>query len=83
MGDTVLVVLLTDGRANAVASARPLRAMNVDALLIDTSPQPYPQAARLAAEMGAICRLLPSAGATEMSAVVNRAARAGSGLRSA
>ena len=41
-GDTVLVVLLTNGRANAVASARTLRAMNVDALLIDTSPQPYP-----------------------------------------
>ena len=89
-GDTVLAVLLTDGRANvardgaggrpqaeadALTSARALSALDVDALLIDTSPQPHPQAVRLAAEMGALYRPLPHAGAFEMSAIVNRVAR--------
>jgi magnesium chelatase subunit D len=90
-GDTVLVVLLTDGRANvardgsggrpqaeadALASARALRALAVDALLIDTSPKPHPLASALADAMGARYSPLPSAGAREMSAIVNRAARA-------
>jgi len=97
-GDTVLVVLLTDGRANvardgsggrpqadadAMESARSLRVLAVDVLLIDTSPKPYPQAAALADAMGALYRPLPSAGASAMSAIVNRAARGQSGLRAA
>ncbi len=89
-GDTALAVLLTDGRGNvardgsggrqkaefdALASARALRALDVNVLLIDTSPQPYPQAARLAETMGALYRPLPYAGANEMSKIVNQAAR--------
>ncbi len=89
-GDTPLVVLLTDGRANvaldgsggrpraeadALAAARRLRAGGAAVLLIDTSPQPGPQAARLAAEMRATYLPLPHAGAQALSQVV----RAGAG----
>jgi magnesium chelatase subunit D len=88
-GDTALAVLLTDGRANvardgsggrpqaeadALVSARALRALQADVLLIDTSPQPYPQAARFAEAMGAVYRPLPYAGANEMSALIKRSA---------
>ena len=86
-GDTALTVLLTDGRANvardgsggraqadadALVSARTLRALQADVLLIDTSPRPYPQAALLAREMGAVYRPLPHAGAAEMSTLIRQ-----------
>jgi magnesium chelatase subunit D len=89
-GDTPLVVLLTDGRANvaldgsggrpkaeadASAAARRLRAGGAAVLLIDTSPQPHPQAARLAADLQATYLPLPYAGAQALSKVV----RAGAG----
>ncbi len=88
-GDTALTVLLTDGRANvardgsggrpqaeadALVSARALRALQADVLMIDTSPRPYPQAALLAHEMGATYRPLPYAGAAEMSSLIRQAA---------
>ncbi len=89
-GETVFAVVLTDGRANvardgtggrpkaeadASSAARAFRTIGVDALLIDTSPTPHAQAARLAAEMGAAYRPLPQADARAMSRVVNAAAR--------
>lgn len=70
-GRSPLVVMMTDGRANvgrpgghglspqeeALRSARQLRAQQVRALFLDTSPRPRPQARALALEMGA--RYLP------------------------
>ena len=91
-GDTPLVVLLTDGRANvgldgqggraqaeadAVAAARRLRGAGCTVLLIDTAPQPTPQAARLADAMAARYLPLPHAGAQAMSQAVRQAVRAG------
>lgn len=94
-GDTPLVVLLTDGRANvgldghggrakaeadATTAARRLRAAGCAVLLIDTAPQPGPQAARLADALAARYLALPHAGAQAMSAVVQQAVRrAGAG----
>jgi magnesium chelatase subunit D len=89
-GDTPLVVLLTDGRANvaldgqggrgqaeadALAAAARLRLGGPAVLLIDTSPRPQPQAARLAQAMQARYLLLPQAGAATMSAAVQAASR--------
>jgi magnesium chelatase subunit D len=86
-GDTPLLVVLTDGRANvsrdgsggraaaeadALAAARAVRLAGFAALLIDTSPRPEPQAGRIAAEMGARYLPLPHADAQ----AVSRAARA-------
>jgi magnesium chelatase subunit D len=71
-GQTPVVVLMTDGKANigregregraaaaadALAGARAIRAAGVRALFLDTSPRPQPPARLLAAEMGA--RYLP------------------------
>jgi len=85
-GETPILVLLTDGRANiardgspgreragadALAAARTVRAAGLTALLLDTSPQPQPVAERLAAEMGAAYLPLPHAGA----GTVNQAIR--------
>ena len=85
-GETPILVLLTDGRANiardgspgreragadALAAARTVRAAGLTALLVDTSPQPQPVAERLAAEMGAAYLPLPHAGA----GTVNQAIR--------
>ncbi|WP_428417713.1 magnesium chelatase subunit D [Methylibium sp.] len=87
-GETPVVVLLTDGRANiardgepgrtragedALAAARQLQAAGVTALLLDTSPQPQPTARQLAAQMGAAYLPLPHAGAAELSQVVRLA----------
>lgn len=87
-GDTPLVVLLTDGRANvaldgtggraraeedALAAAVRMRLSGVAVLLIDTSPRPQPQAARLAQAMQARYLPLPHAGAAAMSAAVQAA----------
>jgi magnesium chelatase subunit D len=71
-GRTPLLVLMTDGRANvatdgtanagtanadALSSARAVRAAGVRVLFLDTSPRPRAQARSLATEMGA--RYLP------------------------
>ncbi len=71
-GQTPVLVIMTDGRANitkdgkqgnaaatadALASARAVRGAGVRALFLDTAPRPRPQAHTLAAEMGA--RYLP------------------------
>jgi magnesium chelatase subunit D len=90
-GETPVLVLLTDGRANiardgkpgrvqaqedAMASARALQLAGYSALLLDTSPQPQPTARALAEAMGATYVPLPYAGAQGMSqAVLNTAAR--------
>lgn len=84
-GETPVVVLMTDGRANiardgtpgraraedeALAAARLARAAGLTAILIDTSPRPQPQAQRLATEMNARYLPLPYADATALSAAV-------------
>ncbi len=84
-GATPIVVLLTDGRANiardgepgrvraeedAMAMAKQVRAARLTALVVDTSPQPAPQAQKLAREMDAMYRALPYAGAAALSAAV-------------
>jgi magnesium chelatase subunit D len=84
-GAVPIVVLLTDGRANvaldggsgrsraeadALQVARQLRAARLTMLLVDTSSQASPVAQRLAQEMAAPYRVLPFAGAAELSAAV-------------
>lgn len=84
-GGTPLVVLLTDGRANvsrdgnpgreaarrdALASARALAQRRVATLVIDTSPQPGPAAAELAAALLGRCVVLPLADAAQLSRAV-------------
>jgi magnesium chelatase subunit D len=88
-GQTPIVIMLTDGRANiardgkpdraraeedALAAARLLRAARITALLVDTSPRPQAQAQRLAAEMGARYLPLPFADAATLSRAVKSAA---------
>ncbi|MGA2128231.1 MAG: VWA domain-containing protein, partial [Xanthobacteraceae bacterium] len=90
-GQTPIVVLLTDGRANiardgepgraraeadALAATRTLRAAAITTLLIDTSPRPQAAAERLAAGMGARYLPLPYADAAAMSALIRTAADA-------
>lgn len=73
-----LIVLLTDGRGNiardgeagraraqadALAAADMVRAAGLSAVVIDASPQPRPEAADLAARMGATYAPLPAADA--------------------
>lgn len=84
-GLTPTLIFLTDGRANiardgspgrdlaqldAYGAARALRALQVAALLIDTSPKPQLQAERLASEMAALYLPLPYADATRLSKAV-------------
>jgi magnesium chelatase subunit D len=88
-GQTPIVVLLTDGRANvardgspgreqaeadAVASARIMRAAGLTSLVVDTSSHPHASAQRLAAEMGARYLPLPYADARKLSSEVQAAA---------
>ncbi len=88
-GDTPVLVLLTDGRANiardgsparpraeeeALAAATRVRVSGVSALLIDTAPRAQAQAGRLAAQMGARYLPLPHADAAALSEAVRRAA---------
>lgn len=88
-GDTVVVVLLTDGRANmardgksgrehahndALAAARQWRTTGATALVLDTSPQPAAQAQSVAVAMGASYLPLPHADARAMSQAVRLAA---------
>jgi len=75
-GDSVVVVLLTDGRGNldregkpgraqaeadALAAARRARITGMASVLVDTSPQPSPNGRRLALELGALYQPLPHA----------------------
>ncbi|MBK1732792.1 magnesium chelatase subunit D [Thiococcus pfennigii] len=87
-GGTPVLVLLTDGRANiardgtggraraeeeAMVSARLVRAAELTALLVDTSPRPQEKAAQLAGEMGATYLPLPYADASVVSRAVQAA----------
>lgn len=87
-GDTPVVVMLTDGRANiardgspgreratqdALAAAAALRTCGASTLLLDTSPQPQAGAQALAQCMGAAYLPLPHADARAMSGAVRLA----------
>ena len=84
-GETPVMVLLTDGRANiardgspgraranqdALAAAQQIRSAGLTALLLDTSPQAQPTAQALAQAMGAAYLPLPYAGAQVLSQAV-------------
>lgn len=84
-GQTPVVVLLTDGRANiardgtpgrtraeadALAAAQAFRAAGISAVLVDTSPRPNPAARTLAAAMGARNLPLPLADAARLAGAV-------------
>jgi magnesium chelatase subunit D len=84
-GQTPIVVLLTDGRANvardgrggreqasadALAAARVIRIAGFPTLFVDASPQPHPSAQRLATEMAARYLALPHADAGTLSRAV-------------
>ena len=84
-GETPIVVVLTDGRANiardgspgreragadALAAARTLRAAGLTTLLLDTSPHPHAAAQQIATEMGGAYLPLPHAGAATVSQAV-------------
>jgi magnesium chelatase subunit D len=88
-GDMPKLVMLTDGRANVALDgvmdrgramadaervARHLRATGLPALVIDISPRPQPEAARIAAAMGARLLALPRADAAALSRAVRAAA---------
>jgi magnesium chelatase subunit D len=88
-GETPVVVVLTDGRANldregrpgraqatedALAAARQFRLSGLSALLIDTSAQPQAAAQALAQQMGARYLPLPHAGAQGLSMMAQAAA---------
>ena len=92
-GQTPVIVLLTDGRANvardgsggrekamadALSSAARLRLCQAAVLLIDTSPQPQSTALQLAHAMTARYLPLPHAGANAMSHAVRSALQEGS-----
>jgi magnesium chelatase subunit D len=87
-GQTPLLVLLTDGRANiardgkpgreramaeALEAARALRAARITALLVDTSPRPQEAGRQLAAAMGGRYIPLPYADAAAISRAVRTA----------
>jgi len=82
-GDSVVTVLLTDGRANigldgrpgrsqaeadALAAARRARLDGMAMVLVDTSPRPTSDGLRLAVEMGALYQPLPHADPRTLSA---------------
>ncbi len=87
-GQSPLVVLLTDGKANvardgsggreraqedAIHSARQLAQAQVPVLLIDTSPKPQQEAANLAQAMRARYLPLPHAGSAQLAQTVRLA----------
>jgi magnesium chelatase subunit D len=95
-GETPIVVLLTDGRANiarggapgraqasedAMAAARQFRLTGLTALLLDTSPQPQATAQLLAQAMGASYLPLPYAGPQLLSQAVRAATVSGTSAR--
>jgi magnesium chelatase subunit D len=88
-GETPIVVLLTDGKANiardgsagrgpaasdALAAATQLRSIGVSVLLVDTSPQPQNSAEQLAVAMGAQYLALPYGGAQSLNQAVRTVA---------
>jgi magnesium chelatase subunit D len=88
-GETPIVVLLTDGKANiardgsagrgpaasdALAAAAQLRSIGVSVLLVDTSPQPQNSAEQLAVAMGAQYLALPYGGAQSLNQAVRAVA---------
>ena len=88
-GETPILVLLTDAKANiardgspgraraasdALAAAGQLRLSGYSALLVDASPQPQPGAQQLAAAMGAQYLALPYAGAQSLNQAVRAVA---------
>jgi len=87
-GQTPLIVMLTDGRANiardgtagrpaaqsdAMSAATAFRAGLMKSLLIDTAPRPDPRAEELAAAMGATYLALPQMDAGHISDAVKSA----------
>lgn len=90
-GESATIVVLSDGRSNvarngepgreaahrdALSAAKWVRAMNVAALFVDTSPRPNTIAKELAAGMNAKYVPLPYVNAQALSDVVKQAARA-------
>ncbi len=90
-GDSVVVVLLTDGRGNldregkpgraqaeadALAAARRARLSGMVSVLVDTSPQPSPAGQRLAAELGALYQPLPYADTRAIGARIGASVKA-------
>jgi magnesium chelatase subunit D len=88
-GDTPVVILLTDGRANisrdgqpgrpqanedALAAARQIAVENLTAVLVDTSPRPQALAEALARAMNAHYLPLPHADAATLSRAVQATA---------
>ena len=88
-GETPIVVLLTDGKANiardgtagrgpaasdALDAASQLRSIGVSVLLVDTAPQPQSSAEQLAAAMGAQYLALPYGGAQSLNEAVRAVA---------
>lgn len=95
-GETPIIVLLTDGRANvardgapgrqranedALAAAQQIRLAGMTALLLDTSPQPQASAQTLATAMGAAYLPLPYAGSQLLSQAVRAATANGAASR--
>ena len=89
-GESPIAIFLTDGRANialdgragrtragadAVAAAHRMRAAGHSAAFVDTSPRPGPNAARLAAEMGARYVALPHVDARNLLGTVHALAQ--------
>lgn len=87
-GDSAVLVVLTDGRANvardgspgreraaedALSAARELQLLGVKSLLLDTAPQPQSAAQALAQGMGAAYLPLPHGDARAMSQAVRLA----------
>ena len=88
-GETPIVVLLTDGKANiardgtagrgpaasdALDAASQLRSIGVSVLLVDTAPQAQSSAEQLAAAMGAQYLALPYGGAQSLNEAVRAVA---------
>ena len=86
-GETAFMILLTDGKANvtragtggrsvahgeALAAARAVGTVGIQALLLDTSTQANPLAQEIANSMKAKYIALPYAGAAKMAAAVNQ-----------
>ncbi len=86
-GELPMLIFLTDGRANigldgsqgrtqaeqdSLQASRLVRAMDLDALLVDTSPRPHPQAQKLAEAMGARYVPLPYADARSLARAVQQ-----------
>lgn len=84
-GQTPILVLMTDGRANvardgtpgrpqaeadALESAGACRAVGIRALFVDTAPRPRPESKRLAEAMAAVYLPLPHTGAEALARVI-------------